>query len=295
MRRDRWLVALLSVAAGSALMAAGVCVSLSRWLTAPGPDGAPGPDVAAAVASPSPPTDPPAPAGDPRDAIVERSLFSSAPGRGGGGGGGGATGRFDAMLIVTAVAEDPAYSTALIELDGDATPAVYGEGDALADATVEHIERTRVTVVLPGGDREVLRLGERERGATPHKLKPATDKDARRDLRKEITRVDETHYEVPRDALEYALAHLGDMAKEAKVVPNFVDGQAAGFRLTKVKNKGLVSELGLRRNDVLTGVNGLPVEPAALIEGLDDLKQADQIRLQIERGGAPLVLEYEIQ
>ena len=57
----------------------------------------------------------------------------------------------------------------------------------------------------------------------------------------------------------------------------------------------VVAALGLRKNDVLTGVNGLPVDPATLIEALPGLKQADEIQLQIERNGAPLVVQYEIR
>jgi len=285
MRRDRWLQAALCVTAGTVLLTTGVCGVLSRWLAVPDPDGAPGSAVQASAASHA---SLPAPPADHAGVILGRSLFDSTPRSGGGGGG---VRSVDAMLILTAVADDPVYSTALIVEGGGADPALYAEGDDLDGATVERIERTRVTVRLPGGDRETIRFGD----PTPRKLVPVAAGTEGRDLRDGITRLDETHFTVERQTLEDALARLDVLAKDASVVPNFADGQAAGYRLTRVRARGVFAALGLRKNDVLTGVNGLAVDPVTLIEAMDDLKQADQILLEIQRNGTPLVVQYEIR
>ncbi len=288
MRRDRWRRAALGVTATTILLTAGVCGLLHQWLAVPHPDGAPGSAAAAPVASQAPLLDP---RDDHDDVILGRSLFDSTPRSSGGGG----VRTVDAMLILTSVATDPAYSTALI-VEGDAVdPEIYAEGDDLDGATVERIERARVVVRLPGGDRETLTLGTR-RG---HELTPVEDAPAaapsRAELKAGITRRDDTHFAVEREALEGALTQLHLLIEDASVVPNFQDGHAAGYRLVKVRKGGLVDELGLRGNDLLTGVNDLSVDPATLYAGLGDLKQADEIRLQLERNGAPLVVQYEIR
>jgi len=197
-----------------------------------------------------------------------------------------------ATLLITTVAHCPAYSTALVATDPDVT-LVVAVGDRLEDATVEGIQRGRVILVRNTGDREVLRLGHRHArsgasGAGPPQ--PA----GKIDWSDGITRIDDTRTEVSRDAIERAMANLDALAHGARVTPDFKDGQLRGYRVFRIRNGSAVQHLQLQNNDVITQVNGMPVDPSTLLGSIDDLLMESTIELEVVRDGSPLLLDYTI-
>ena len=206
-----------------------------------------------------------------------------------------------AALILTAVADDRRFSTALILLEKDDDfPEVFGEGDALADATVDEITRRRVYLMRGNGSREYLEIG----GEGAKKKKKAGDSDERADKRKRtgridwaegITKIDDTHYQIERSAVENALANLDRLSRDARVVPNFQDGKSNGFKIFSIKRNSAARNLGLKNNDVLTGVNGTPLtSPDKALELYTQLQSEGHIELDIQRKGEPVTMEYDI-
>ena len=206
-----------------------------------------------------------------------------------------------AALILTAVAGDRRYSTALILLaKDDDFPEVFGEGDALADATVDEITRRRVYLMRGNGSREYLEIG----GEGAKKKKKSGDSDERSDKRKRtgridwaegITKIDDTHYQIERSAVENALANLDRLSRDARVVPNFQDGKSNGFKIFSIKRNSAARNLGLKNNDVLTGVNGTPLtSPDKALELYTQLQSEGHIELDIQRKGEPVTMEYDI-
>ena len=63
------------------------------------------------------------------------------------------------------------------------------------------------------------------------------------------------------------------------------DGQFIGFRLAPGKNRALFGRLGLRRNDVVTNVNGISLDdPATAFTLMEQISSADEIDLTVKRG-----------
>ena len=63
------------------------------------------------------------------------------------------------------------------------------------------------------------------------------------------------------------------------------DGQFIGFRLAPGKNRALFGRLGLRRNDIVTNVNGISLDdPATAFTLMEQISSADEIDLTIKRG-----------
>jgi membrane-associated protease RseP (regulator of RpoE activity) len=198
--------------------------------------------------------------------------------------------RIDAELLITTVARQPAWSTALIAVQDD--PArVFGIGDRLASGTVHGIERGRVFLLREDGALEVLTMGSARGDATPASPAPTRQ---RVDWRDGVTKVDDTHFEVTSAAIENALAHLDELKKGARVTPDFRDGALQGYRVFRIRKNSAAQALGLHDNDVITRVDGVPIDPAALLGRIHELTSVPSLELEVVRGGAPVVLEYTI-
>jgi len=77
--------------------------------------------------------------------------------------------------------------------------------------------------------------------------------------------------------------------------PALENGQMIGIRISPGKNRRLFSQLGLRRNDVITAVNGIQLnnmqEAMSLYAGLDSL---DTVEVAIKRGKEELSLLLDL-
>lgn len=63
------------------------------------------------------------------------------------------------------------------------------------------------------------------------------------------------------------------------------DGQMIGFRVRPGRNKELFDQLGLQANDVVTSVNGIPIDNTqAIRDNYQQLKSATAADLEIQRG-----------
>ncbi len=236
--------------------------------------------------------------------IMDRSLFDSSKVGSSGTAIAGAEGEeqeatdLGATLILTSVAEDPHWSTALILVEGDdATPEIFVVGDALADAKVDEIARRRVYVLRQNGAREYLEIG----GEKPKKKgssKKSDDKKKRRgriDWTEGVTKLSDTHYQVERGAIENGLANLDRLSRDARVVPNFVDGKSNGFKVFGIKRNSAYKTLGLKNNDVITGVNGMELtSPDKALEVYSKLQNESSISLDVVRKGEAVTMEYDI-
>ncbi len=206
-----------------------------------------------------------------------------------------------ATLILTSVAGDRAWSTALILVDAeDDYPHVFLEGDALADAKIDLIARRRVYVVRQNGSREYIEIGgqaprKKKRGSAAEEREGKRQTRGRIDWSEGITKIDDTHYQIERSSVDNALANLDRLSRDARVVPNFVDGKSNGFKIFSIKRNSAARNLGLRNNDVISGVNGAALtSPDKALELYSSMQSESHIELDIIRKGEPVTLVYDI-
>ncbi|MDQ2695538.1 MAG: type II secretion system protein GspC [Pseudomonadota bacterium] len=77
--------------------------------------------------------------------------------------------------------------------------------------------------------------------------------------------------------------------------PYIQNGQFQGFRLRPGRNRRLLRQLGLRPGDVLTEVNGVPLnEPTRGLNLLQELLNADQVSVRVLRNGIELPLTFRM-
>jgi len=86
-----------------------------------------------------------------------------------------------------------------------------------------------------------------------------------------------------------------DVWKNIRIEPKMSkSGEIQGYTLNH-KDKQLMRSLGIRKTDIITGVNGLPLnDPTSLYQILDVLKTTQQLNLTIIRNGAEQTLNIDM-
>lgn len=73
------------------------------------------------------------------------------------------------------------------------------------------------------------------------------------------------------------------------------DGQLVGYRIRPGNDRQLLRKFGLRSGDVVTAVNGVPMNnPIKALEVLRDLSTATQLTVDVERRGVPQSFTFAI-
>ncbi len=181
--------------------------------------------------------------------------------------------------------EDPLRSRALIEpASGELMPYAIGM-DIPGGAKLHSIYPDRV-LLKRGGKLETLRLERDETGqGIASSGRPADNSNAYRlssapqilgsDTAAKLSSIREELLNDPTKASQYL-----------RLQPARSNGALKGYRIYPGRKRELFREAGLRPGDIVTAVNGVTLDdPTKSLQLLGDLSQAQEINLQIERGG----------
>lgn len=150
---------------------------------------------------------------------------------------------------------------------------VYAPGDSVSGGARVHSVLADRVILRRGGQLETLRLpklgadidGIEISDAPARPTEPSSDFSG---LRQEISE---------------------DPSKLAELVrysPVMRDGSLYGYRLYPGRDRDAFTQAGLRPGDVVTSINGSPLnDPAQAIGLMNSLQDADSITLTVERGG----------
>lgn len=195
-------------------------------------------------------------------------------------------------LMGTLVHSDPTKSLAAIDLKGKNTVLSYRPGQAIETmATVERIERMKVIL----RNRNSGRLEYIEMKSAPKvSLRPSA---AQQEPASDIRKTSESEFEIKRSDLTKYTSNLSDILNQARAVParRGGTGDIYGFRLVEMQPNSVYSKLGLQVQDVIVGVNGSPVTSVnQAMEYYRTLQSAENIEIQVERGGRMQTLKYRV-
>src|SRR6185436_7787143 len=88
---------------------------------------------------------------------------------------------------------------------------------------------------------------------------------------------------------------LGYFLQRVSVEPEIVGGKFQGFRIVELRPADYWQGVDLRPGDVVTQVNGLPIErDIDAYEAFQSLRAATSLRVSLVRGGAKRELVYAI-
>lgn len=198
--------------------------------------------------------------------------------------------RSRARLVGTVVSSAADRSVAVFAPAPGQSVGLY-EGESLNAATVRHIERAKV-VVERDGHCELYFLDDEAEGLAESAARPAAP-DA---LGASIHALGAERYEIPRRSIDEALSNPAALVGLARIVPAFVNGSAAGFRLSAVRPDSLLTHLGLQSGDLIERINGYELtSPSQGMELYTTLRERSVITVDLVRGGARRSVTYEIR
>ena len=111
-----------------------------------------------------------------------------------------------------------------------------------------------------------------------------------------IQQVAPTQFDISRSEVDQALANLNNILTQARAVPNFENGQPAGYKLFQIVPGSIYSKLGLTDGDVICGFDGQPAnDPAAAFEKLSNLRNTSHMDLCVKRAGKQMTYSYDFK
>jgi len=127
---------------------------------------------------------------------------------------------------------------------------------------------------------------------------PSSDPDANLDdaLALGIHQLDDTHYEIASATLDQILQNPMALAKGARIVPALRNGRPEGFKIYGIRPTSLFALIGLHNGDLINTINGHRLDSAdKALEIYTSLRDARQIEIRLERGGAPLKITITVK
>ena len=191
------------------------------------------------------------------------------------------------------VAGEGRRAYAVIEDTKTREQSLYRTGDSIQDATLKLILRQKVVLSVNGQD-EILGMEE------PGSVK-------RSGVRPRVARQDTTPPKMPvssyprqltlnSDQIQNALENVDQLMEQARIRPHIEEGRPAGISITGIKPNTVFRKMRLRNGDIITGVNGAPVESVEdAMKIFGDLSSASEIQLEIKRRGRARTLNYKIE
>lgn len=194
-------------------------------------------------------------------------------------------------IIGTIVLSNPKYSVATLSAGSGESIAVKTGDTFQSFGKVFEIRRNRVCFVNDDGILHALDLPEESTisfGQPLAPAMPASNYDG-------IARKSDTDFEIKRSFL---LEKLNDpnLLFQAKAIPFKENGQTKGFKLLSIIPGSVYESLGLQVNDIITGVNGEPMNSISRAQELfAAANSAREVSLEVQRGGNAVTFRYQVR
>lgn len=189
-------------------------------------------------------------------------------------------------LLGTVAADDDLISNAAILDRGTRKHQVVFIGDELeTHSGVEVVAIQRGTVFLQNGaKRERLDLKDDDGKSAPKPTRRSRNRKAaarKRPAAKRAT-IAERIEKLQNDSSERTTASL---YSQARIVPEWSEGEMVGVRLNQVKPGSLYEKVGIESGDVITSLNGIAIDsPQASSRLLTEFAQAEKFTIELQDG-----------
>ena len=172
---------------------------------------------------------------------------------------------------------------AVIEETGRKTQGLYRVGDSVQNAVVKKILWGKV--VLRVGDKdEILSMETPEsvKGSRPNSsVKPVQSGGI-------VT--------LARSDIQDSLKNINKLLTQARIRPHLKDGKPDGFALSYIKANSFFTKLGLKRGDIVKGINGKQINtPEDAFSFYKALESGAPLSMEISRGGKPKTINYRFK
>jgi general secretion pathway protein C len=174
---------------------------------------------------------------------------------------------------------------------------VYRLGDPIAtSAKVVKIERLRVYVENSDASISILELDSEfaasQGGSPPSMGTPKTSPPSGGGIKQ----VNDSSWRISSERAEQIRTNIATIVRQARVEPVVKQGQTQGFVVKYIQPGTLLTEMGLKRGDVIKQVNGITLDsPEKGLQVFQQLRESKSMDLSIERNNSPKTFKYEIR
>lgn len=199
--------------------------------------------------------------------------------------------RNDLKLLGTVAAGR--HSLAMLSV-GRETATYHLDEELAGGGVLSEVRRREVVITYTDGTTQLLPLDEEEKKATS--AAEAAAPDAATAGESSFREVGGNRWVIPREEVEKARSNINDLLKQARMEPNIVDGRTDGFSVKMIRPNSLLAMLGIRKGDVVKQVNDLTLDsPEKALQIFQQLREARQISIGLERGGSPMTFQYDLE
>lgn len=200
-------------------------------------------------------------------------------------------------LIGTLVHSNPAKSIAAIEVKSKNMTGSYIMGAEIEGlAKVEGVERNKV--FIRNNNTGAIEYIEMNKAGNKVNFDAAKASTPVKPGGTEVVSTGTNQFQIKKtDLLKYT-NDLSSVLMQARAVPNRDPntGEINGFRILDMQPGSIYEQLGLQRMDVIKGVNGEPIDSVQkAMELYNTLKNGNQVKLQIDRGGKSDTFTYDVK
>ena len=181
-----------------------------------------------------------------------------------------------------------ALSAAVINLGARDVAVARGETIA-SGVTLSEIHAGHI-IISRAGVRERIDLDRYD--ARAGKSSPSAAAPAVTQLRLNVTASSNNNYTLSRQELNGVLQD----SRQWSLTGRIANAPNGGVRVEESPTGSLPDKLGIKPGDIITGINGQPVSAQGdLVRLYQQFGSMATIRVEVKRGGAPVVLSYSIQ
>jgi general secretion pathway protein C len=161
------------------------------------------------------------------------------------------------------------------------------------DSTLVSVGRDHIEIETAQGARNILHLDTN--GSTPSQT--STSKRAKSSTnRSAIVNLGTNRWRIPTTEAKRIRTNISSIIKQVRIDPHIVAGTTDGFVIKRIQRNTLLSQMGLKRGDILHAVNGVTLDsPEKGLQIFQQLREAKSLSLDLKRAGQSLNFQYEIK
>ena len=187
------------------------------------------------------------------------------------------------IVLVGTVNGPRQNSFAVIEETAKKQQGLYKTGDTVLNATIRRILRGKV----------VLRVGEKDEilEMTQNDIKSGKGDRASQSASGEGYTIT-----IGQKDLQDSINNINQLLTEVRIRPNMSGGKPDGLALTYMKQGSIFTKLGLKKGDIITGLNGKPINsPEDAFAFYKSLETGSDLSLSVRRNGKQEVINYQFR
>jgi len=157
---------------------------------------------------------------------------------------------------------------------------LYRTGDAVQSATLKMILREKVVLHVNGKD-EILEI--EEASSRPQKTR----------RRQRSGKATSQNITLQRSRITTDFQNLNSFMQQVRMRPHFTNGKPDGLTITQIKPNSIFHKMGIKNGDVITDVDGNPIESQNdALKLYQSLQSSSNLKLQLKRRGRMKTIDY---